>query len=57
MYLQKTRGRRRPAPSELEGYPIKEQYKYLEVIIDDRLTFNAHFDLIKEKIKKGLQIT
>ena len=50
MYLQKTRGRRRKAPSELEGYPIKESYKYLGVIIDDRLNFKAHLELIRVKI-------
>jgi hypothetical protein len=50
MYLQKTRGRRRKTLSELEGYPIKESYKYLGVVIDDRLNFKAHLELIRAKI-------
>ena len=52
MYLLKTRGSMISTPSELEVYPIKEKYKYLVVVIDDRLTFNADLYLIKEKIKK-----
>ena len=38
------------------GYPIKNTYKYLGIIIDSHLTFKDQLTAVREKIKKGIKI-
>ena len=40
--LQKKRGARSKTGSSFRDYPIKKEYKYLGVMIDERLNFNGH---------------
>jgi hypothetical protein len=39
------------------GYPVKRKYKYLGIVIDDRLNFKSHIESLERKITKGLKIT
>jgi hypothetical protein len=57
LLLHPKRGRNKKTGAYYEGYPIKKEYKYLGVIIDNRLNFIPHLNYIKEKIKKGIKIT
>ena len=38
------------------GYPYKKQYKYLGIIIDKSLNFQAHLDHITKKVEKGVKL-
>jgi len=35
--------------NEIEGYTIIKQYKYLVIIIDNKLKINYHIDIIDKK--------
>jgi hypothetical protein len=40
LYLQNRRGRRIEFGKEVRGYPVVVSYKYLGIILDDRLNFS-----------------
>ena len=35
---------------DIEGYPVVQKYKYLGIIIDEKLSFNNHMEYIRVKI-------
>ena len=41
---------------QFEGYPIKEEYKYLGITIDNKMSFTKQLDNLEGKIKKGMKI-
>jgi hypothetical protein len=54
--LQKTRGARTKTGSSFRDYPIKRAYKYLGVVIDERLNFKDHCQQVEKKVEKSLRL-
>jgi hypothetical protein len=54
--LQKTRGARTKTGSSFRDYPIKRAYKYLRVMIDERLNFREHCKQVQSKVEKSLRL-
>ena len=55
-HMKKAKKNRSNINSEVKGYPIKKEYKYLGITIDSCMNYEKHLELIEEKIKKGMKI-
>ena len=42
--------------NEFEGIPIVRKYKYLGIIIDEKLSWQDHLEYIEKKVEKGLKM-
>ena len=56
MFIKKRKDSQYQLRQEINGYPIVKIYKYLGIWFDERLTFDHHIAVIKEKIEKGLRL-
>ena len=45
-----------PYKTHIENIPIVSNYKYLGIIFDELINFNAHFEHIKTKVEKRAQL-
>ena len=54
--LHKKNSKRKRKKSEFHGYPIVNEYKYLGIYIDSKLSFKPHLDYIKKKIDNGFKL-
>ena len=41
---------------EIRGYPYKDEYKYLGIIIDKNLTLKKQLMYLKNKVKRGMKM-
>ena len=42
--------------TDIEGYPCLPEYKYLGMWIDERMSFEKHYEEVKKKIEKGIKM-
>ena len=56
MFVKKRNSKINATRKNLQEYPIVEEYKYLGIWFDDKLTFENHIRRIKEKIEKGMRL-
>ena len=52
----KINGKKLRSRKQYHGYPIMSEYKYLGVIIDNKLSFKPHLEHIRNKINNGFKL-
>ena len=54
--IHKKNSKRSKKRKEVKGYPIVNEYKYLGVYIDSKMSFRPHLEYIRKKIDNGFKL-